>query len=69
MTAAFPHGRGERMANKIVSRLGAQALGFAKPKGHVEHDLFGDVTLKLSEEGGARVSRGRLHSAKISGRH
>lgn len=40
-------------ANKTVSLLGAQMLGFAKLKGHVERDPFGDVTLKLSEEEGA----------------
>lgn len=40
-------------ANKTVSLLGAQALGFAKLKGHVERDPFGDVTFKLSEDEGA----------------
>lgn len=40
-------------ANKTVSLLGAQALGLAKLKGHVERDPFGDVTLGLSEGEGA----------------
>ncbi|MEO6217042.1 MAG: serine protease [Sphingomonas sp.] len=40
-------------ANKTVSLLGAQALGLAKLKGHIERDPFGDVTLKLSEDEGA----------------
>lgn len=38
------------MASETVSLLGAQALGLAKLKGHIERDPFGDVTLNLSEE-------------------
>lgn len=48
------------MENKTVSLLGAQALGFAKLKGHVERDPFGDVTLKLSE------AEGELFAASVS---
>lgn len=44
-------------ANKTVSLLGAQALGFAKLKGHVERDPFGDVTLKLSEDEAALFAK------------
>ena len=44
------------MANKTVSLLGAQALGFAKLKGHVERAPFGDVTLKLPKEEGALLA-------------
>ena len=44
------------MANNTVSLLGAHALGFAKLKGHIERDPFGDVTLNLSEEETALIS-------------
>lgn len=36
--------------NERVSLLGANAWGFAKLKGHVERDPFGDVRFKLSDE-------------------